>query len=45
MYRISLEFEIGNWLAALEKLDYNDYVITFSAIIINCLTMVMLDFR
>ena len=39
MYRISMKFKDGDWLAALGKLDYPDYFITFSAIINNCLTM------
>ena len=34
-----MKFKDGDWLAALGKLEYPDYFITFSAIIINCLTM------
>ena len=40
----SVQLELGNWLAALRKLDYFKNYITFFVIMINCFTLVMTDF-
>jgi hypothetical protein len=43
LHTIPLQFELNDWLSALDKLDQPDYFFTFGALIINALTLVMPD--
>jgi hypothetical protein len=44
LHTIPLELEVDEWHGALNKLDRPQYFFTFSAIIVNCLTLVAPDF-
>eukprot|EP00811_Abedinium_folium_P028354 NODE_4383_length_1898_cov_5.438171.p1 GENE.NODE_4383_length_1898_cov_5.438171~~NODE_4383_length_1898_cov_5.438171.p1 ORF type:complete len:486 (-),score=119.10 NODE_4383_length_1898_cov_5.438171:274-1731(-) len=44
IHTIPLNFQLNDWLAALTKLDAPNYYITFAAIIVDCLTLLVPDF-